>query len=356
MMDIDRFAFPWAFALLPLALLAAWGMLRRRGTALRLPTAARAAAAGRTWRVRLRWLPAVLRAAALSLLIVAIARPQRILARSKTTVEGIALQLVLDRSGSMAEPMVFEGREVTRIEAVKTLLQRFIAGDGKDLPGREGDLIGFISFARYADTICPLVHAYDALLTLIGQTQCVTVRAEDGTAIGDALALAAARLKSAEDDLKRRAAKADAPPDFVLRSKAILLVTDGDNNAGSIEPLAAAEAAAKWGIRLYAIGIGGPRYMVMQTPFGEQRIPVGGRGDDETMRRAAEVTGGRYWTAEDAESLAQVCAEIDEMEKTRVLREESVRREELFPPIAAAAGLAVLAEILLATLVFRRVP
>jgi Ca-activated chloride channel family protein len=365
---IDRFANPgvlWLAVLLPLA---AWPLLRRawgrsRGqAAVGLPTAAMAAGAGMGWRVRGRWAPAVLRLVCVGLAVLALARPQKLIGQTHNSTRGIAIQVVLDRSGSMGEPMVFDGQEMSRLEAVKRVLAQFVKGDGKELKGREGDLIGLIAFSRFADTVCPLVQAHDALLDLASQTKVVTNRAEDGTAIGDALALGAARLKQAEDDITKRAAAAGvgpkAAPDFEIKSKIMILLTDGASNAGDVTPEQAAEMAAQWGIKIYAIGIGaGESYQVIDMgPFGQQRIPTGGSVDEDVLRRVASETGGKYWEASDAGSLRQIYAEIDRLEKTEVDALETTNAEELYaiPASGAAAGLA--AEVLLATLFLRRAP
>lgn len=364
---IDRFANPeafWLAMLLPVLawpmLRRAWGRSRRHATSIGLPTAALASVAGTSWRARLRWLPAGLRHGCLALAIVALARPQKVIGQTHTSTRGIAIQVVLDRSGSMGEPMIFDGKEMSRLEAVKRVLGQFVKGDGKDLKGREGDLIGLIAFARFADTVCPLVQTHDALLDLASQTKVVTNRAEDGTAIGDALALGAARLKQAEEDVKRRseAAGSKTKPDFVIKSKIMILLTDGASNAGDLTPEQAAQMAAQWGIKIYAIGIGaGESYQVIDMgPFGSQKIPIGGSVDEDVLRSVASATGGRYWEASDAKSLRQIYAEIDELEKTEVDALETTNTDELYAiPATGAAGL-LAAEALLATLFLRRLP
>ena len=208
-----RFAAPQAFLLLPLLPLVAWFYLRRGRTAtVRFSSLRRVGTLGRSVRLWARPLLLVLRLAALALLIVAIARPQTSRPETRVSTEGIALEMVVDRSGSMRAEMDFEGERLNRLEVVKRVFTEFVVGNGDDLPGRPHDLIGMIAFARFADTAAPLVRAHDALVQFVQGTKIVQFRAEDGTAIGDALALAAARLKRAEEDIARWTETATATP------------------------------------------------------------------------------------------------------------------------------------------------
>lgn len=356
---MNHLAHPEALALLVLVPVAAWALSRRRGAGggLSYSAAARAAALPRTWRVRLRWLPGALRLVALALLVVAIARPQETSGQRRTNTEGIALQVVMDRSGSMREPIEFEDEEWSKLEVVQRVLSAFVLGDGKGLKGRPGDMIGLIAFARFADTISPLARVHGPLVEAAKQVQVASTRAEDGTAIGDALSLAAARLKRAEEEVARAQRGSSGRPEFTIKSKAIVLLTDGQNNAGEASVDEAAALCKQWGIRIYAIGVGaGERFAVMRGLFGDQRIPVGSGIDERTLRAAAEATGGRYWPAEDGESLARAYAEIDAMEKTRIeVREFTSVRERFVPLVVAALGLVVLESLLGAT-VLRRSP
>ena len=144
-----------------------------------------------SWRIKLRPLLIFARFACIALLIVALARPRKGTVISEVSTEGVAIQVVLDRSSSMNQQMDYYGRTLNRLEVAKRVLADFVKGNDKDLAGRTQDLIGLITFARYADTKCPLVHAHDALLEFMDKTNLVTIRSEDGTAIGDALALGA---------------------------------------------------------------------------------------------------------------------------------------------------------------------
>ena len=351
-----RFAAPQAFLLLTLLLLVAWFYLQRGRTAtVRFSSLRRVGSLRRSVRLRVRPLLPVLRLAALTLLIVAIARPQTSRSETRVSTEGIALEMVVDRSSSMRAEMDFEGERLNRLEVVKRVFTEFVVGNGDDLPGRPHDLIGMIAFARFADTAAPLVRAHDALVQFARGTKIVRFEAEDGTAIGDALALAAARLKRAEEDIARWTESGDADA-FKIKSKAIILLTDGRNNAGDMTPGQAAALARDWGIKIYAIGIGGGEaFITVQTPLGTVRVPTGGM-DEATLRTVAEVSGGRYFVAADGDALRNVYREIDRLEKTEIETLEFAQHDEAFLPYALVAGLLLLSEIVLSNTWLRRAP
>lgn len=354
MLAFDRFAAPealWLLALLPVLILL-WRRPRRQAR-VNLPTASIAAGLGRSWRQRLAWLPAAARLAAVCLLIVALARPQEVSGEVRTTQDAVAIQIVVDRSLSMDEEMRYGSEVLTRLDAVKRVSSQFIIGDGEELRGRQGDLLGLISFARYADTISPLSHAHEIVLELIEGLSVERIRSESGTAIGDALALAAARLQRAEEDLRQRRDSA-LGEEATLDSKLIILLTDGQSNAGRVTPEQAAQLAAEWGIRIYTIGIGSAP-TEDQSFFGaimSQNLQV----DEQTLRAVAEHTGGKYFLATDAETLRAVYREIDELEKTEVESIEYTEVDERFAPVAMAALGALLVDLLLRIFVLRRVP
>jgi len=355
---IDRLAVPAALALAigaPIAL----AFLRRRGRSnpLSLPIAPESGPVPSTWRTSLRWVPAALRACAIALLAVAIARPQAIEGRTQTSTEGIAIELVVDRSGSMNEEMPTPSGNARKMDVVKEVLRRFIEGD-KDLgfEGREGDLVGLVGFARFADTFCPLVRSHEPLLQFAKDIDTVELRAEDGTAIGEAVALGAARLKDAEDVVKANAKGADPDESFKIKSKVLVLITDGVNNAGGIDPIAAAQAAKDWGIKIYTIGVGGGQSVSVNTPFGIQRLPVGSSFDDTALRRMADITGGKYFLAESSRSLVGIVREIDSLERSAIKSIEYTNAEERFEPFAVAALVLLGIELVLANLIFRSLP
>jgi len=277
----------------------------------------------------------------------------------------VAIEAVVDRSGSMRTEMDFGGK-LNRLEVVKEVLADFIQGDDDKLIGRSSDLIGLVTFARYADTVCPLVLSHNVLTEFLKKTE-IARQNEDGTAIGDAIALAAARLKKAEEEIRRRDAdlarsglngSGDAErPGFKIKSKAIVLLTDGRNNAGQYNPLDAAKLAAEWGIKIYTIGIGSAQaYTTVQTIMGSYRIPTSQDLDEGLLKAIAEKTGGFYSRADDTEALRSVVKKIDELEKTRVKSIQYTQYAERFGPLTTAAlGLLAL-EMLAGCTIFRKIP
>jgi Ca-activated chloride channel family protein len=259
----------------------------------------------------------------------------------------------------MGQEMEFDGRPSTRLDTVKTVLKEFVEGNAKrggELKGREQDIIGLITFARFAETICPLVRDPRALSELSGQIRLAEQRWEDGTSIGDALSLAAARLKRAEDELE---ARADAKTKGLkIKSKIVVLFTDGANNAGERSPLEAAKLAADWGIKVYPIAIGtGTSYQTIRDPFfGERRIRVPSDVDTKSLAEIARITGGTYHSADDAQAIRDIYAEIDRLEKTSVETVQYIDYQERFVPWGAAGGALLMFEVLLGTLLLRRMP
>jgi len=346
---------PQAFLLLLAVPLLLWLQRRGRGGAVRFSSTRNAARAGASLRQRLGFLPLLLRVAALVLLVVALARPQRGLQRVRDINRGIAIEMVVDRSGSMAAEMEYDGRKMTRLDVVKRVFRDFVLGSDR-LRGRPNDLIGMVAFARYADTVCPLTLAHGALDPFLDSVQLVQRREEDGTSIGDALALAAARLQKAEETLREQV-REEGRKAYEIKSRVIILLTDGENNAGKRTPLQAAELAADWDIKIYTIGIGGgDAVATIQTPFGAYKVPTRSRIDEGTLKAVAEATGGIYRRADSAQALEDVYDEIDELERSEI---ESIRfmdYEERFTGWALAALLVLVAETALRCFVFRRIP
>lgn len=351
------FAHPWV--LLLLLAVALVPLLRRRlhrTPPIVLPGVSEGPAGGVTWRVRLRGVPIVLRMCGLALLVVALARPQETTGWTTTSTEGVAIQIVYDRSGSMREPMP-DNESMTKNEVARDALVKFVKGDGTSLRGREGDMVGLIAFARFADTIAPMARVHGPLLDVAARLQPVENRAaEDGTAIGDALALAASRLKRAEEEIARASVREGGTPSFEIKSKVIVLMTDGQNNAGEASPVDAAELAERWGIRIYAIGVGaGERTTAIDTPFGRQIVPRGNAVDERLLTHIAESTGGAYFSAGTTRSLEEAYAAIDSLEKSRIDSTRHSSRTERFLPLVIAAAAALGAEWLTALLLFRRI-
>ncbi len=321
-------------------------------------------------RLRLHWLPLALRTVCIVLLVAAMARPREGTTIERVSTKGVAMELVVDRSGSMQAIMNYRGQEKTRLEVVKDVLEDFILG-GEGMQGRRNDLLGMITFARYADTVCPLVHAHDALLGFLKKTEVVPDESEENaTNIGDAIARAAARLKVAEEDITNRnrkiraAAEAggeEARPEFDIQSKAIVLLTDGRNTVPADQakytPGEAVRLAKDWGIRIYTIGIGGPDdYVIRQTPFGERKWPAGAELDERLLYEIAKYTGGFYQRATDPESLLKIMEKIDELETSEIESIQYSRFEEKFGPWALAAMIALGLEMILGCTIFRKIP
>ena len=319
-----RFACPWAFALaLPLAL-CAWRMLRpARAAAIALP---RAAALPRraSWRRSLRHLPPALALAGLASGIVALARPQRALSSVRSTKDAIAIEMAVDVSGSMRELDYSKSRTEprTRLDVVKETFADFVAK-------RPDDLIGLVAFGGYASTRAPLTFDHRALLDVLAATN---IPGEDGapvgndelqTAIGDGLAMAVARLAPATN----------------VASRLVVLLSDGQNNFGSVAPGQAAALARQQGVKVYAIGVGTPEGRAGAAGGLAALFGGGGDGvDEKTLRSIAKATGGRYFNVRSKTGLEKSLAEIDELERTEVESRTYVRREELFAPWLAEIG------------------
>lgn len=332
-------AFPWALLGLAVVPLYVWWSFRSDGPAIRYSDANSLHGLGGTiWTQARRVLP-ILRAAALAALMIAVARPQRPDESSYTFSEGIAIQMVVDVSSSMTDTDLSPPRQSrTRLDVVKDVFRRFVIGD-RELPGRPNDLIGMIRFARYADSVCPLTLDRDHLLQVLESTDTVRSRDEDGTAIGEGLALAVERLR----DVQRATASGQQ---LKITSRVVILLTDGENNAGTISPQQAGELAATYGIRVYTIIAGtGQNQVVM-------RVPI----NTTDMRRIAELTGGRFFMARDDKALVQIYQQIDELERSYVEERRFVRYGELSAPFLLAAVLLIGVQTLLDTTILRKIP
>jgi Ca-activated chloride channel family protein len=358
---------PWALILLLVLPVMAYLMLRRKGTAaVRFPSLVDMKSCLVSWRIRFRPLMMIARLVCVALLIVALARPRKGTVLSEISTEGVAIEAVVDHSGSMQTEMDYYGDKLNRLEVVKKVLSDFIEGDKKDLKGRSSDLVGLISFARYADTKCPLVHSHNVLLEFLKKTEIVKIRSEDGTAIGDAIALGAARLQKAEEEIRQRRRQlvssgeniSDADESgFKIKSKVMILLTDGINNAGQYDPLEAAELAKKWGIKIYTIGIGSSQaFTTIKTALGTYKMPTGQQLDERLLETIAEKTGAFYGRADDAKALRNIVERIDELEKTEVKSVQYTQFAEHFGPWTLTALLVLAAEMLASCTVFRKIP
>ena len=301
----------------------------------------------RTWRQRLLFIPPLCLYLALASLIACLARPQMESTGKRENREGIAIQLLVDISSSMDMEVKTPHGRMTRMEVAKKVLEEFVMGDGKDLTGRPDDLIGLISFARYSDNVCPMTLGHDALVYMIQELEINDRPNEDGTAYGDATALAAANLKAQEEREHRQRGSVGR-----MKSKVILLLTDGENNCGLQMPLQAAAHAKEWGIRIYTISLQEkPRSRVITTKTGTFIKPQQLKESDRVLEKMAKSTGGIFRTAHDFDSLASVYKEINELEKTKLEEVEFKQYDEAFTPFALLAlGLLFLRYLLTATI------
>jgi Ca-activated chloride channel family protein len=314
--------------------------------AARLPAAVTYSSLGlvdsapRSWRTRLARLPAWLFAAAVLALAVALAGPRTGNATSRVQREGIAIAMVVDRSGSMqARDFVRGNTSISRLDVVKEVFRRFVAEAGG---GRPDDLVGLVAFARYADGLCPLTLDHGNLLSILADVEIAAERSEDGTAIGEGLALAVERLRGVE-----------------VSSKVAILLTDGVNNAGDIDPLHAADLAGQHGIRVYAIGAGSSGLAPVPVRLPGGRIALRQAHvemDEATLRQIADRTGGRYFHAGGASGLAEVIEEIDRLERSEVTEIRYLTYEYHYAGWVGAALAAIVGAALLSGTALRRLP
>lgn len=281
-----------------------------------------------SWKVYLRHVPFVLRVAAVAVLIIILARPQSTNSWQNTSTEGIDIVMAMDISSSM----LAQDLKPNRLEASKDVAASFING-------RPNDNIGLVVFAAESFTQCPLTTDHTVLLNLFKDIQPGII--QDGTAIGLGLANAVSRIKDSQ-----------------ARSKVIILLTDGVNNAGEIAPVTAAEIAKTFGIRVYAIGVGtrGKAPFPFQTAFGIQYQDVDVDIDEPTLKQIAATTGGQYFRATDNASLKEIYSEIDKMEKTKISVQQYSKKQEEYKNWALLLFALLLVEILLRNTLLRNIP
>lgn len=324
-----HFENPWAFLLILLIPLANF-LLRKFGKATMLFSAPRRFRSAGGLKVQMYLAVPYLWYAGLLCLIIASARPRSGKEMEKIYSEGIDIVIALDVSGSM-EAIDFKPQN--RIEAAKLVARDFVHG-------RQNDRIGLVVFAAKAFTQCPLTVDYGMLENLIGQLKTGIV--QDGTAIGDGLIMAANRLRKSKS-----------------KSKVIILLTDGRNNTGRIEPVTAANAAAALGIRIYTIGMGklGQALFPVDDPiFGRRYVPMDVEIDEPTLRKLAEIGGGKYFRATDTEKLRKIYDEIDKMEKSRIEVRRFRKFKELFYIPLTLGFLILTFAIVLENVVVRKIP
>jgi Ca-activated chloride channel family protein len=280
---------------------------------------------------RLGWLPPLLQCGSLCLVVLALARPLRGDVETNSVSEGVDLALLIDRSSSMGHTDLEANR--TRLDVVKEVVSDFATRRMTDRDGAS-DYVGLFSFARYPEALCPFTLDVDAVQGFLRDVQLARDRAEDGTAIGIALAKAVAVLRESE-----------------AKSKVAVLLTDGENNIDLISPAQAAELAAEEGVRVYTVFAGS---FVMDA-FGRMREVVP-EYDTKELQEIAELTGGRFFRARDRRALEQAYAEIEALERTPRQEKRFVEHYDLYPRFLVGALLAYCAAWLCLSTWARRLP
>jgi len=308
---------------------------KRARTAIRLSTLGRLTSHRRSVRSRLYRLPDFIRILAILMLLFAFARPREGEESVFVSSEGVAIMMLVDRSSSMEENMVYGSEQISRLDVVKRVFEAFVTG-GDELPGRPGDLIGLSSFAGFVEHNCPLTLDHDTLVSFLKNIKTAS-RIDDGTAIGDALRHATLTLITGTEKTG-------------VKSKFIVLLSDGEQTAGELSPRDGAQFAASNNIKVHSIFVAdqsgrerGIFGMLAPQPTGEE------------LKEVARITGGTYSEATDGSSLMEIIRQLDRAEKTEI-SEKIVRfRERYEEPLLIAVGLLLL-ELLLRATVFLRIP
>ena len=317
------------YSLLLFLLLPLFWPRRAKLSTIAYPPLGQLAGAPSNWRNRLSRLPDVLKLLALSLLILALGRPQWGVEATRIYREGIAIAMVLDISSSMlAEDLQLAGQPSNRLEVVKDTFKHFVEGDPDDasedaLAGRANDGLSLYTFALYSDELSPPTLDHEALLALLDQVEIQQRPELDGTAIGDAIVLASDGLRQSDN-----------------ASKVMILLTDGTHNAGNAKPQQAAQLAAGLSIRIYTIGVGTQGIAMMPARLrtgGFELRPTPVFIDEDTLREVAQITDGQYFRATDSEALRAIYAEIDRLETGQNISEQFQHYRELYPWFLASA-------------------
>jgi len=331
---MTRLASPWALALLPLAIGAVWLLMRRLrsgGPRIAFPAAAELARLPVSPWARLEGILPWLRGTALAFAVLALARPQSGSALTTVSSNGVDIVVAIDISGSMR---CEDTRPRNRLSVAKACIAKFSEG-------RPEDRLGIVTFASFAATKCPLTLDHDMLLRFVDELDFAPA-GEDRTALGMGLATAVNRMRGSK-----------------AKSKVVVLVTDGRNNAGQLGPESAAEAARALGIKVYTIGVGSDGEvpcMVDDPQGGRHYVQVQADFDEALLRKIAETTGGRYFRAADADGFAQAFSEIDGLEKTEMESRVRILYSERFMQALIPAGLLLGLELALAGTRLRRIP
>ena len=318
----------WLLVLVPVIIVYFWKVKRNSRTQIRISSTEAFKNYRPSLKQRMVNLPFMLRVLSMSLLVVALARPQSSSRASNVKTEGISVVIALDISSSM----LAEDFKPNRIEAAKKVAIEFIEG-------RPNDLIGLVIFSGQSFTQCPLTSDHAVLKNLLKDIKSGMVK--DGTAIGEGLATSVSSLK-------------EAP----TKSKVVVLITDGVNNSGSIAPLTAGEIALTFGVRVYSVGVGtrGMAPYPVQTLFGVQYQNMEVQIDEDLLTAVAEATDGRYYRAVNNRRLEAIFAEIDKLEKSKIEITEFKRYTEEYFPFTLVAGFLFMLELILRYALLRSLP
>ncbi|MBW1838675.1 MAG: VWA domain-containing protein [Deltaproteobacteria bacterium] len=329
-----RFEDPWLFIFfifIPLMIVYQWkGMGRSR---VRFSSLDNLKRLKKSTSIFLRYVLLALRCLAIALLVMALARPQSGTKASEVLTEGIDIILCLDTSGSMqALDFKWNDERQNRLQVVKKVVSDFIKG-------RKNDRIGMVVFGEEAFTQCPLTLDYGVILSFLDQVE--IGMAGDSTAIGSALGTCVKRLKELES-----------------KSKVVILLTDGRNNAGGVSPGTAADIAKTFNIKTYTIGVGteGEVPFLVDTIFGKKYVYQRVDLDEDTLKEIAEITGGKYFRATNTRALEEIYKQIDKLEKTKVEVKEYMEYKELFGWFLLPGLACILLEIILSNTRFKKIP
>jgi Ca-activated chloride channel family protein len=321
--------------LLFIPLLAIWRLKRARPVTVKFSALEELRAALPRRGGKRKYVPLALRSAAIALLVIGLARPLKGIAHTKVFSEGIDIILAIDVSSSMDARDMTRDLKINRLDVVKEVVKKFIEE-------RKNDRIGVVAFARYAYTQAPLTLDHDILVDLVERLKIVPRGGdEDGTAIGSAIITGVSRLRESK-----------------AKSKVIILLTDGMNNAGEISPEDAARLAKQMKVKIYTIGAGtkgeAPYPVQMFGRVTMTTVPV--YIDEEVLRKVAELTGGQYYRAQDERALQEIYDRINKMEKVKIEEEKYMEYRELFPFFLIPALCLLLMDIIVGQTFFRRLP
>lgn len=326
----------WILLLVPIAVfILAWLKTKQRQVSLKFSSTELFRQTPVSWKLRFQFIPWLLRVSAFLLFLIALAGPRMVTEKTVHHAEGIDILLALDVSGSMAgEDFTINNRRTNRLDIIKMVVSDFINQ-------RQNDRIGIVAFAGRAYTVCPLTTDYAWLHATLDRMS-LNLIDSDGTAIGSALATAVGRLKTS-----------------TAKSRIIILLTDGMNNAGKVEPTDAAKAAAALGLKIYTIGAGSKGQIPYPaTDMWGRKVyqMVQSDLDEKTLQKIAELTNGQYYRATDTESLKKIYATIDRLEKTKIEEVGYFEYKELFEFLVLLGLILLLIDYVLSQTIFLRIP